>query len=550
MKRFLSFTVIGIIAVCCVMMFGLSFVRVDTVSEDAMVDYGACETHLYGNNGEYTVVGESTCTTTATKYRTCIVCGFIDRVDIPKNPDNHSDVSDFITYDPKPTCVSGGVQYKICYACNKPAESVELEADPNAHAPRGSHVILTEETCKTVGEKAYKCRYCDEYYAHEEIPVNPENHVVSEASIWHVIELPECSSDGTMVAYCDICGKEAERRSVPATNKHTPDTKWTVDSEATCITDGVMSHHCTVCDIPCHETVIPATPDEHTFSDEFTIDVKADCISEGSMSRHCVYCDAVTDIYPIDIDPDAHLYSDKWVITKEPSCSSMGLKHKVCILCDKESVPVMIEKSAHTYPETYEVLKESTDGLSAMVKYICEECSYEYVTILVYGSNNPGGDMGDGSEPSVLVSIVPVDDTVIKVDNKNMIVSNVARNMTVDKFMSYFKNGSVFVVYDDKGEFRDEADLITTGCRLNFETVDGKVVNYYVSVTGDIDSDGKITAADARRVLRAAAKIDTITGAYYTAADVNLDGDVTAADARKTLRVAANLEYFEETYEH
>lgn len=547
MKRFLSFTVMGIIAVCCVIMCGLSFVRVDTVSEDAMVDYGACENHVFG---DYTVIGVSTCSSTATKYRTCAVCGFIDRVDIPKNPDNHSDVSDFITYDPKPTCVSGGVQYKICYACNKPAETVNLDSDPDAHAPKGSHVVLTQETCTTVGEKAYKCRYCDEYYAYEEIPVDTEKHVVTEDSIWHVIELPACSTNGIMIAFCDLCGKEAERRTVPATNKHTPDPEWTVDREATCSTDGVMSHHCTVCDLPCHETVIPATPDEHTFSDEFTVDVEADCIFEGSMSRHCVYCDAVTDVYPIDVDPDAHSYPDEWIVIKEPSCASLGLKHRVCILCDKESIPTMIEKTAHTYPETYEVLKESTDGLSAMVKYICNDCSYEYVTIIIYGSNNPGGDMGDGSEPSDSISIIPVADTVIKVDNKNMIVSNVARDMTVGKFMSKFKNSAVFVVYDENGNFKNESDFISTGYRLNFETVDGKVTNYYVSVTGDIDSDGKVNASDARRILRAAANIETLTGAYYIAADVNLDGKVNASDARKTLRVAADIEYFKETYEH
>ena len=547
MKRFLSFTIMSIIAVCCVMMCGLSLVRVDTVTEDAMVGYGECENHLFG---EYIEVGKATCITTATKYRTCAVCGFIDRVDLPKDPDNHSDVSDFVTYDPKPTCVSGGIQYKICYACNKPAESVALDADPNAHAPKGNYEVLTQETCRTVGEKAYQCRYCDEYYAHEEIPVNSEKHVVTEDSIWHVLELPACSVDGVMFAYCDLCGKEAERRSVPATGKHVPDTEWTVDKEETCVADGLMSHHCTECGVPCDETVIPANSGKHTFSDEFTVDVKADCISEGSMSRHCIYCDATTDVYPIDIDPTAHLYLNDWIITKEPSCSSMGLKHKVCILCEKESVPTMIEKTAHTYPETYEVLKESTDGLSVMVKYICEECSYEYVTILVLGSTNPGGDLGDGSDLTEINAIIPVDNTVIKVDNKNMIISNIARNMTVDTFMSNFKNASIFVVYDENDKFRGAGEYIATGCRLNFETVDGKVTNYYVSVTGDIDSDGKVNAADARRILRAAAKIETLTGAYYIAADVNLDGAVNATDARKTLRVAADLEYFEETYEY
>ena len=65
-----------------------------------------------------------------------------------------------------------------------------------------------------------------------------------------------------------------------------------------------------------------------------------------------------------------------------------------------------------------------------------------------------------------------------------------------------------------------------------------------------MDSDGKVSASDARLVLRAAARIENPEGAFFTAADVNLDGKITAADARKTLLVAANIGYFENTYEH
>ena len=79
---------------------------------------------------------------------------------------------------------------------------------------------------------------------------------------------------------------------------------------------------------------------------------------------------------------------------------------------------------------------------------------------------------------------------------------------------------------------------------------EGLVTNYTVSVTGDMDSDGKVSASDARLVLRAAARIENPEGAFFTAADVNLDGKITAADARKTLLVAANMTYFEETYEY
>ena len=56
--------------------------------------------------------------------------------------------------------------------------------------------------------------------------------------------------------------------------------------------------------------------------------------------------------------------------------------------------------------------------------------------------------------------------------------------------------------------------------------------------------DSKVTAADARLALRAAAKIDTLQGDAFLAADVDFDEKIAAADARKILRVAAGLEKF------
>ena len=62
---------------------------------------------------------------------------------------------------------------------------------------------------------------------------------------------------------------------------------------------------------------------------------------------------------------------------------------------------------------------------------------------------------------------------------------------------------------------------------------------------GDVDGDGKVTAADARLVLRRAALLVTFTVEQDWLADVDDDGAVTARDARIILRVAAGLEEFE-----
>lgn len=62
---------------------------------------------------------------------------------------------------------------------------------------------------------------------------------------------------------------------------------------------------------------------------------------------------------------------------------------------------------------------------------------------------------------------------------------------------------------------------------------------------GDVTGDGKITAADARLVLRVSAKLESLEDAKFKAGDVTGDNKITAADARKILRVSAKLDSFD-----
>ena len=69
----------------------------------------------------------------------------------------------------------------------------------------------------------------------------------------------------------------------------------------------------------------------------------------------------------------------------------------------------------------------------------------------------------------------------------------------------------------------------------------GKICDVlYIRVIGDTNNDGKVTAADARLVLRQSAKLDTDS----LVCDVTNDGKTTAADARMILRVAAQIDFF------
>lgn len=61
---------------------------------------------------------------------------------------------------------------------------------------------------------------------------------------------------------------------------------------------------------------------------------------------------------------------------------------------------------------------------------------------------------------------------------------------------------------------------------------------------GDVDGNGKVSPADARLALRAAAKLVSLSKTQFTAADVDKNGRLSPSDARKILRVAAKLEQF------
>ena len=60
--------------------------------------------------------------------------------------------------------------------------------------------------------------------------------------------------------------------------------------------------------------------------------------------------------------------------------------------------------------------------------------------------------------------------------------------------------------------------------------------------TGDVDGDGRITAADARLCLRVSAQLEEIEYAQSVSADIDGNGKITSADARKILRFSASLD--------
>lgn len=78
----------------------------------------------------------------------------------------------------------------------------------------------------------------------------------------------------------------------------------------------------------------------------------------------------------------------------------------------------------------------------------------------------------------------------------------------------------------------------TTNTVVVTETTTAQV-NY---IKGDMDNNNKITAADARLILRIAAKLDVVSNEMLIRADLDNNNKVNAADARKALRIAAKID--------
>lgn len=110
--------------------------------------------------------------------------------------------------------------------------------------------------------------------------------------------------------------------------------------------------------------------------------------------------------------------------------------------------------------------------------------------------------------------------------------------VTAEKTTSVFSN----VKY---GQFLTYNRYVKPGVLYNHvQWIDPEPTNYLL---GDVNLDGKITAADARLALRISARLEPypdVKSVVFKNADVNGDGVITAADARIILRVSAGLNSF------
>lgn len=107
------------------------------------------------------------------------------------------------------------------------------------------------------------------------------------------------------------------------------------------------------------------------------------------------------------------------------------------------------------------------------------------------------------------------------------------------------KGFDAYIVLEDEyykvrvGTFTDKNNVLNYKAIIEGAGIDVIIKIVKDVVLGDVDGDGKVTAADARLILRASVGLEEVD---TDVADMDGDGKVTAADARLALRESVGLE--------
>ncbi|MBR5232798.1 MAG: dockerin type I repeat-containing protein [Clostridia bacterium] len=216
------------------------------------------------------------------------------------------------------------------------------------------------------------------------------------------------------------------------------------------------------------------------------------------------------------------------------------------ILCIVMILTVSMTASAG-YRDPVDGIKMSA-GLNPVIMKI-DDTHFQYAVYAVDMENMTNADMVITYPRNMIV------ESFEEVDKFDLCYDNTVGTKTYVSFLykdtCYYSVVKLFVInFKYTGEFEaPELELSTlagTFIKKVHEPViveyDGKNELPEKILPGDVDLNGKITAADARLALRFSAKLEKLTDAQQKNAEVNKDGKVTSADARKILRVSAGLE--------
>lgn len=143
-------------------------------------------------------------------------------------------------------CVDGWKVWR-CTVCNTELRRDKIGAKPHQYGDP----ITVKPTCEKGGKTYQKCSVCgDEHVIETTAPLGHSTDGVKwtkgdNSNVGWVVNQPYPCAEGTKTRECDVC-HEKETVTVPATKAHQL-TDWEVTVEPTCTTTGTRVKKCTVC---------------------------------------------------------------------------------------------------------------------------------------------------------------------------------------------------------------------------------------------------------------------------------------------------------------
>lgn len=264
-----------------------------------------------------------------------------------------------------------------------------------------------------------------------------------------------------------------------------------------------------------------------------------------------------------------HIFEDLEVVT-EPTCTETGVKKMVCSDCglvEEVTLPAL----GHDYVSS---VIEATCAADGSTKYTCSRCGDTYsediVPALGHTPETLAGKeatctetgLTDGSKCSVCGEILTAQTEIPKLGHDY--VATVTDATCTETGTTVYTCSRCDDTYTETipatghtaGEWKTvtPAEIGKEGLEKQSCLVCGAVLNERsipaLYLLGDADGDGKVTASDARKILRVAALLEIATDYVLLVGDVDHNGTLTAVDARRILRVAAKLDVFEENQQN
>lgn len=295
--------------------------------------------------GQWITVTEPGEFTSGEKVRTCEVCGYEERAEIPGT----GHVSDEQWHFDETN------HWNLCTDCGN---QINVEAHDF-----GEWTVDVPAGCTTEGTEIRTCTTCG--YEQTQA-ISATGHTYGE---WTVTTEPTCTEEGVESRTCENCGN-TETRAVDELG-HNFSADWSSDATG-------HRHECTRCDAVADEAA-------HTFGD-WQVKQAAGC-TDGIEARYCTACNYEE---TRTIPGAGHQPASEW------SSDASGHWH-ACANCDDR-----LDLAEHTFGD-WTVTADPTEETVGSKERTCEVCGYKDVVeipALTPGDSGTGegGDAGESSE--------------------------------------------------------------------------------------------------------------------------------------------------------